>query len=211
MFATIEDFMWFMAALFRSSPVSAPGSSLKGISGDYRQTRPLVSSGRSSAWLCGWTGCSVPLMVPSKGHPCAAGRCIDAYKLSDLQTYLNQFPVTHYSQEGKEPLLYATVLLLSLQLRALVTFLAKEPSARDYRVDAPHFAIALLHHKVGRRLSGSSFESQLQHSFCSDARPGIENGLSVVPEGAPHGVTTLSLGGVQRSLIATGSGCRRRG
>jgi hypothetical protein len=44
--------------------------------------------------------------------------------------------------------MYATVLLLSLQFKALVGFLAKDSSSRAYRVDAPHIAIALLHHQV---------------------------------------------------------------
>ena len=78
----------------------------------------------------------------------AAARLVERFKLADLQSYLTQFPPSHYSQGGKEPLLYATVLLLSLQFRGVVTFLAKDPSARSYRIDAPHFAIAFMHHKV---------------------------------------------------------------
>lgn len=35
------------------------------------------------------------------------------------------------------------VLLLSLQLRGHVAFLARDPSTRPYRVDAVHFALAL--------------------------------------------------------------------
>ena len=72
----------------------------------------------------------------------------DKYTLSDLQQYLTQFPPTHYSQGGKQPLLYVTVLLLSLQFRAALTFLAKDASTRSFRIDAPHLAIALLYHQV---------------------------------------------------------------
>lgn len=32
--------------------------------------------------------------------------------------YLNKYPPEHYSKAGREPLLYATVLLLSLQFAA---------------------------------------------------------------------------------------------
>ncbi|KAK9915316.1 hypothetical protein WJX75_007541 [Coccomyxa subellipsoidea] len=71
-----------------------------------------------------------------------------AYTLADLQAYLGQFPAAHYSHGGREPLLYCTVLLLSLQFRAAVAFLAQDASARDYRVDAPHLAIALTHHQL---------------------------------------------------------------
>lgn len=77
-----------------------------------------------------------------------AGRSGDAYKLSDLQHYIVHFPSSHYSQNGKEPLLYATVLLLSLQFKAAIAFLAKDATAGSYRVDGPHLAIALLHHQA---------------------------------------------------------------
>lgn len=42
---------------------------------------------------------------------------MDAYTLADLQQYLQQYPAAHYSHNGKEPLLYTVVLLLSLQFR----------------------------------------------------------------------------------------------
>ena len=74
-----------------------------------------------------------------------AGLVGDAYGLNDVQRYITQFPPSHYSQGGKEPLLYATVLLLSLQFRAALTFLAKDASTQIYRVDAAHLAIALYH------------------------------------------------------------------
>jgi hypothetical protein len=71
-----------------------------------------------------------------------------AYALTDLQAYLQQFPASHYSAGGREPLLYATVLLLSLQFRAAVAFLARDGSARDFRADAVHLALALAHHQA---------------------------------------------------------------
>ncbi len=49
---------------------------------------------------------------------------------------------------GSEPLLYVTVLLLSLQFRAVVDFLAQDPGSTAYRVDAVHLGIALLHHQL---------------------------------------------------------------
>lgn len=42
---------------------------------------------------------------------------LDRYLLPDLQAYLQQYPASHYSHGGKEPLLYVVVLLLSLQFR----------------------------------------------------------------------------------------------
>ena len=52
------------------------------------------------------------------------------------------------SRAGSEPLLYVTVLLLSLQFRAVVDFLAQDPGSAAYRVDAVHLGIALLHHQL---------------------------------------------------------------
>jgi hypothetical protein len=46
-------------------------------------------------------------------------------------------------------MLYVVVLLLSLQFRSAIAFLAKDPSAIDFRVEAPHLAIAAYHAKVG--------------------------------------------------------------
>ena len=54
----------------------------------------------------------------------------------------------HYSAQGREPLLYAIVLLLTLQPRTAVAFLARHASTGSFRVDAVHLAIALVHHQV---------------------------------------------------------------
>mmetsp|Transcript_47925 Transcript_47925/g.120947 ORF Transcript_47925/g.120947 Transcript_47925/m.120947 type:complete len:866 (-) Transcript_47925:31-2628(-) len=74
------------------------------------------------------------------------GRAV--YTLSDLQEYLCKYPSSHYSKGGKEPLLYAMVLMLSLQFRQAVTFLTKEPAAQAHRLDAQHLAAALVYHKL---------------------------------------------------------------
>jgi hypothetical protein len=90
-----------------------------------------------------------------------AGGAADAYTLADLQGYLNQFAPAHYSHAGREPLLYAVVLLLSAQPRGLLAYLAHDKAAAEYRLDAVHLAVALAHHqarqqearKAGRRWS----------------------------------------------------------
>jgi hypothetical protein len=61
----------------------------------------------------------------------------------ELQGELSRWPATYYSKGGKEPLLYGTVLLLSLQFRAALHFLHKDDMARALRGDAVHLAIAL--------------------------------------------------------------------
>ncbi|KAK9867148.1 hypothetical protein WJX84_008824 [Apatococcus fuscideae] len=75
----------------------------------------------------------------------------EAYRLSDLQEYLSdpKWGAEHYSHGGREPLLYVTVLLLSLQFRRAVGFLARHKLTDAFRIDAPHFAIAMLAHEVG--------------------------------------------------------------
>ena len=42
------------------------------------------------------------------------------YRAADLQGYLNQYPSKHYSRDGAEPLMYVTVLLLSLQFKVSI-------------------------------------------------------------------------------------------
>lgn len=108
-----------------------------------------------------------------------SGRSGDAYKLSDLQHYIVQFPSSHYSQAGKEPLLYATVLLLSLQFKAAVAFLAKDASASGYRLDAPHFAIALLHHQVHPLQNTGTVCDLTAISIVSESRGVLQNWLAV--------------------------------
>ncbi|KAL4859943.1 Nuclear pore complex protein NUP93A [Chlorella vulgaris] len=84
----------------------------------------------------------------SGGGAGSSGGLLDAYQLSDLQQYLQQYPASHYSHNGKEPLLYVVVLLLSLQFRAAVGFLSREAATKDYRLDAVHLAICLQHASV---------------------------------------------------------------
>ncbi|KAG1678895.1 hypothetical protein FOA52_003563 [Chlamydomonas sp. UWO 241] len=68
---------------------------------------------------------------------------IAPYLLTDLHADLNRWPAAYYSKQGKEPLLYVTVLLLSLQFTAALKFLWKDETTKMYRVDAVHLAIAM--------------------------------------------------------------------
>lgn len=94
-------------------------------------------TGRLHSWPL-W-GCPPLVCLCLSAHPCAQRQhrlnprltashsltsflplpsgLLDAYQLSDLQQYLQQYPASHYSHNGKEPLLYVVVLLLSLQFR----------------------------------------------------------------------------------------------
>ncbi|MEW5311171.1 MAG: hypothetical protein WDW38_002907 [Sanguina aurantia] len=66
-----------------------------------------------------------------------------SYSLAEFQTDLNRWPPTYYSRTGKEPLLYVTVLLLSLQIGTAIKYLWTDESTRSYRCDAVHLAYAM--------------------------------------------------------------------
>lgn len=70
------------------------------------------------------------------------------YTLPDFQAQINQYSAEHYSKGGQEPLLYAAVLLMSLQAEKAVEYLATDPATHEFRVDAVHFAICFWYHRA---------------------------------------------------------------
>uniref|UniRef100_M1AYL7 Nuclear pore protein n=1 Tax=Solanum tuberosum TaxID=4113 RepID=M1AYL7_SOLTU len=70
------------------------------------------------------------------------------YTLDDLQAYLNKFESSHYTKNGKDPLVYPYVLLLSIQLLPAVLYLSKDMGDEGYNVDAVHMAIVLADYGV---------------------------------------------------------------
>ncbi|KAF5474169.1 hypothetical protein F2P56_006093 [Juglans regia] len=70
------------------------------------------------------------------------------YSLDDLQVYLNKFDPSYYTKNGKDPLVYPYVLLLSIQLLPAVMYLSKETGDEGYNIDAAHFSIVLGDHGV---------------------------------------------------------------
>jgi hypothetical protein len=69
------------------------------------------------------------------------------YTLADFQSQINQYSAAHYSKGGQEPLLYAAVLLMSLQAEKAVEYLATDSATHEFRVDAVHFAICFWYHR----------------------------------------------------------------
>lgn len=65
------------------------------------------------------------------------------YSLEDLQGYLNKFEPSHYTKNGKDPLVYPYVLLLSIQLLPAILHLSKEVGDEGYNVDSVHISIVL--------------------------------------------------------------------
>lgn len=65
------------------------------------------------------------------------------YTLDDLQFYLNKFEPSYYTKNGKDPLVYPYVLLLSIQLLPAVLYLSKETGEEGLNIDAAHISIVL--------------------------------------------------------------------
>ncbi|KAL1299475.1 hypothetical protein HN51_044014 [Arachis hypogaea] len=70
------------------------------------------------------------------------------YSLDDLQTYLNKFEPSYYTKNGKDPMVYPYILLLSIQLLPAVLYMSKETGDEGYNVDAAHLSIVLADHGI---------------------------------------------------------------
>ena len=91
---------------------------------------------------------------------------IEVYTLTNLQSSINQYPATHYSKGGQEPLLFAAVLLLSLQSEEAVAYLATNAATHEYRVDAVHIAICLWYlHMIDAKESSASGRVVHQYAY----------------------------------------------
>lgn len=88
------------------------------------------------------------------GPSTSSGAPLPGYSVGDLQTEINRCNSSYYSKGGKEPLLYATVLLLTFQFRKVLDFLWKDEGCQAYRIDAVHLAITLQHAGVLGLASG---------------------------------------------------------
>ncbi|XP_010427605.1 PREDICTED: nuclear pore complex protein NUP93B [Camelina sativa] len=77
------------------------------------------------------------------------------YSLDDLQAYLNKFEPSYYTKNGKDPLVYPYVLLLSIQLLPVIMYMSKEAGDEGYNIDAVHMAISLVDHSVLSEGSGT--------------------------------------------------------
>jgi len=82
------------------------------------------------------------------------------YSLDDLQAYLNKFEPSYYTKNGKDPLVYPYVLLLSIQLLPAIMHMSNEAGDEGYNIDAVRVAISLVDHSIlsegsgtGRKLS----------------------------------------------------------
>ena len=67
------------------------------------------------------------------------------FSVEEMQAYLNEYQPRHYSRDGRQPLLYAAVLLLSLQFHAAAAFLVHDPGSvgATHGADAAHLCAAM--------------------------------------------------------------------
>ncbi|KAL1813541.1 hypothetical protein ACET3Z_023606 [Daucus carota] len=70
------------------------------------------------------------------------------YTLTDLQAYLNKFEPSYYTKNGKDPLVYPYVLLLSIQLLPAILYLYKDMGNEAYNIDAVHISIVVGDHGI---------------------------------------------------------------
>ncbi|KAJ9514712.1 hypothetical protein QJQ45_028405 [Haematococcus lacustris] len=101
---TIEDYMWSKLTLFQAGQTGAAPSSSSPLPMSSSLDRGSLLSGMASGFSSG-------LLVP--------------YGLAELHADINRWPAAYYTKQGSEPLLYVTVLLLSLQFNTALAFLWK--------------------------------------------------------------------------------------
>ncbi|KAF5941217.1 hypothetical protein HYC85_022384 [Camellia sinensis] len=91
------------------------------------------------------------------------------YSLDDLQIYLNKFEPSYYTKNGKDPLVYPYVLLLSIQLLPAVLHLSKDMGDEGYSIDAVHIAVVLADHGVLSVSAGAGQKLGVMDTFAEAA------------------------------------------
>ncbi|MFS7933677.1 putative nucleoporin interacting component [Helianthus anomalus] len=94
---------------------------------------------------------------------------VSPYSLDDLQAYLNKFEPSYYTKNGKDPLVYPYVLLLSIQLVPAVLYLSKDIGDEGYNIDAAHIAIVLADHGVLSDVGGTGHKIGVMDAFAESA------------------------------------------
>ncbi|XP_050382539.1 nuclear pore complex protein NUP93A-like [Argentina anserina] len=87
------------------------------------------------------------------------------YTLEDLQAYLNKFEPSYYTKNGKDPLVYPYILLLSIQLIPAVVYLSQESGDDGYNIDAAHISIVLADHGVLSEAAGAGQKMGVMDSY----------------------------------------------
>ncbi|PVU95123.1 hypothetical protein BB561_002029 [Smittium simulii] len=96
---------------------------------------------------------------------------LSKYTLSDLQNLLNRFGQKHFDPSGSNPLLYFSVLMISLQFEQAIEFLLQHEL---YFADAVHFAIALAYYGFLNIVDFGSMTSGLSYVVFLEFQPLID-------------------------------------
>jgi nuclear pore complex protein Nup93 len=92
---------------------------------------------------------------------------LNPYTLEDLQNYLNKFEPAYYTKNGRDPLVYPYVLLLSVQFLPAILYLSKE-GEDGVSIDAVHIAICLADSGVLLEGSGNHQKAGLLMDACAE-------------------------------------------
>lgn len=124
------------------------------------------------------------------------------YSLEDLQTYLNKYDSSYYTKNGKDPLVYPYVLLLSVQFLPAIFYLTKETGDEGYNVDAVHISIALADHGVLPEGAGAGHKLAVMDA-CAEVASIIRHYGSIYLR---HGDLSLALEYYLQAAAAMGGG-----
>ncbi|KAJ4706376.1 Nuclear pore protein [Melia azedarach] len=136
-----------------------------------------------------WFKLSAIRDVPSEASSVVLNEGLAPYNLDDLQAYLNKFDPSYYTKNGKDPLVYPYVLLLSIQLLPAVLYLSKESGEEGYNIDAAHISIVLTDHGVLSEGSGAGQKLGVMDSYAEAS--------SIIRQ---YGSAYLRLGNLQMAL-----------
>ena len=127
----------------------------------------------------------------------------EPHRLAELQQQLAQYPANYYTRDGKEPLLYAILLLLTLQFEGCVQYLATYSpggglggdQAYPYAIEAVHLCVIFSYYGVFElgtdiRSRGSALCSDIVHDYGQSPESGSGGGLGTTVSPRKSGAVT---------------------
>ncbi|XP_059668390.1 nuclear pore complex protein NUP93A-like [Cornus florida] len=149
-----------------------------------------------------WFKLSAVRDCPASSYSVVLNEGLLPYSLDDLQVYLNKFEPSYYTKNGKDPLVYPYVLLLSIQLVPAVLYLSKDVGDEGYNIDAAHISIVLADYGVLSEGAGAGQKLGLMDSF-AEASNIIRQYGSVYLR---HGNLSIALEYYAQAAAAVGGG-----
>ncbi|KAG7561192.1 Nucleoporin interacting component Nup93/Nic96 [Arabidopsis thaliana x Arabidopsis arenosa] len=124
------------------------------------------------------------------------------YSLDDLQVYLNKFEPSYYTKNGKDPLVYPYVLLLSIQLLPAIMHMSNEAGDEGYNIGAVHVAISLVDHSILSEGSGTGHKLSVMDANAEASSMIRQYGSMYLH----HGDLQMTLEYYAQAAIAVGGG-----